>query len=350
MVASIALETLVMKRNLKRNLKRRGNCRSNARKLTHLCALLGALLLLSTPLSARTYAVVVSGLGGSAEYKELFRDWSDVYTTALNSLDIDDSLVVTLDALADKQAILDAIDQQAKAISLFGQAAADGSEASGDTTFILILAGHGTTDSNSWRFNIDGPDLTTEDLVAALNPLSSTQQLIILAASASGSALEALSQPGRVVVTATKSGGEVNAVRFPGFLAEAMQSDVADYDRNEILTIAEAYRFAEGQTRDYYEAEKLLASEHSRLRGDGAADIAVALLGSLKDAKDDPVVARLLDQRLLLEQDFKSLKLRKPDMPVDKYYDELETLLLSIANLQRSIDEETGWSEKDASS
>ena len=171
--------------------------------------------------------------------------------------------------------------------------------------------------------------------------------MIVLADSASGAALDTLAQLGRVLVTATKSGGEINAVRFPGFLAQAMQSDVADYDRNEILTVAEAYRFAEARTREYYEQQKLLASEHSRMRGEQADNIAVALLGSLKDANDDPVVASLLDERLTLEQRFKALRARKTQMPVDEYYDELETLLLSIARLQQSIDETTGWSEND---
>jgi len=86
------------------------------------------------------------------------------------------------------------------------------------------------------------------------------------------------------------------------------------------------------------------------LRGEDADDIAVALLGSLRDAKDDPVVASLLEQRLTLEQRFKALRLRKSDMPVDDYYSELETLLLSIARLQQSIDKATGWSDRDASS
>ena len=216
--------------------------------------------------------------------------------------------------------------------------------------FALVLTGHGNADKQGWRFNVAGPDLTSDDLIAALNAVPVQQQLVVLAASASGAALDSLSQLGRVLVTATKSGGEINAVRFPGFLAQAMQSEVADYDRNEILTVAEAYRFAEARTREYYEQQKLLASEHPRLRGDEADNIAIALLGSLQDANDDPVVASLLDERLTLEQRFKALRVRKPDMPVDEYYDELETLLLSIARLQQSIDEATGWSETDGNS
>jgi hypothetical protein len=288
---------------------------------------------------AQTVGLVVSGLGGDAKYTESFGATADAFASALESLDSVPGSVVKLDESASRDAILESIGQLA-----------DSLQESIDAVFVLMLVGHGTADSYTWRFNVSGPDLTTEDLVAALNAVPAARQLIVLATSASGAALDTLKQPGRVVVTATKSGGEINAVRFPEYLAEAMSSTVADYDRNEILTIAEAYRFAESSTREYYDQQKLLASEHSRLRGDDAGDISVALLGSLKQAKDDPVVTALLDDRLLLEREFKRLTQRKDDMSTAEYYSELETLLISIAILQQSIDTATGWRETDADS
>ena len=296
---------------------------------------------------ARTYGVVVSGLGGTAEYGDAFSTSSQHFADGLSTLDNDPSLIIVLDESATREAVLDAIQTQTDRM----QADLDSAESSdSEAVFVLIMTGHGNADAQGWRFNVSGPDVTSDDLIAALNLVPAARQLVILAASASGAALEPLSQLGRVLVTATKSGGEVNLVRFHEYLAEALQSDVADYDRNEILTIAEAYRFADARTREYYEQQKLLASEHSRLRGEQADEIAVSLLGSLQDAKDDPVVAALLEERLALEQSFKTLRLRKPDMEVGDYYDELETLLLSIARLQQSIDEATGWSERNEDS
>ena len=288
---------------------------------------------------AETHAVIVSGLGGEAVYSDSFRDVATASTRALETLDKGADRIVQLDDTATREDILEAI-----------QARADAMSYDRPGTFVLILIGHGTTDSTTWRFNVAGPDLTTEDIVAALNKVPASRQLVILAASASGAALAALAQPQRVVVTATKSGGEVNAVRFPGYLADALDSIEADYDRNEILTIAEAFRFANARTEEYYEQQKLLASEHARLVGDLASDIPVALLGSLRQAQDDPVVTALLDERLGLEQQFKMLTARKAQMPVTAYYDELELLLLEIARLQQSIDAQTGWSEADAES
>lgn len=303
-----------------------------------LIALLLPLLLgLSLSLRAETHAVIVSGLGGEQDYSDAFSEAAAAYAEALQTLDEGEDRIVLLDETAERDAILAAIETRAM-------------QAQASDVFVLILVGHGTADATTWRFNISGPDLTTEDLVASLNDIPAARQLVILASSASGAALEALSQPQRVVVTATKSGGEVNAVRFPGYLAEAMSTGTADYDRNEILTVAEAFRFANARTRDYYEQQKLLASEHARLSGDLATDIPLALLGSLRQAKDDPQVAALLAQRLTLEDAFKSLKARKSDMPVADYYRDLEVLLLDIARMQQSIDAVTGWSEADAES
>lgn len=305
------------------------------------------LMLCAIPASAQTYAVVVSGLGGNADYSAEFSESSDSFSSGLLSLDTDPSLIITLDESATRETILASIDTQIKRIQSDLQS---GFVAASEPVFALILTGHGNADNDSWRFNVSGPDLTSEDLIAALNTVPISRQLVVLAASASGAVLDSMSQLGRVLVTATKSGGEINAIRFHQYLGEAMESDVADYDRNEILTIAEAYRFAEARTQEYFEQQNLLSSEHSRIRGENADDIAVALLGSLRDAKDDPIVASLLDDRLSLEQTFKALRKRKSEMPVDEYYSELETLLLSIARLQQSIDQATGWSEDDANS
>jgi len=300
--------------------------------------------------NARTYGVVMAGLGGTEDYAVAFNDASLSLSGALRTLESDESLVITLDEKASRNDLLAAISDQTERMKRDAEQLAASGASGKQAVFVLMLVGHGNADANGWRFNVTGPDLTTDDLIAALNTVPASQQLVVLAASASGAALDPLSQLGRVVLTATKSGGEINAVRFPEFFAQAVQSDVADFDRNEILTVAEAYRFADARTRDYFEQQKLLASEHSRLRGDLADEFPIALLGSLKDARDDPVVAQLLDERLVLEQTFKSLRERKNDLPVEQYYVELEELLLSIARLQQSIDETTGWSENDADS
>ena len=304
-------------------------------------ALLFALLTLLAPasVSAQNYAVVVSGLGGESQFTDQFAKTGKAVFESLQSLDVQDDRVVYLGESATRDTILSAIDDIASRINQDQH-----------SVFSLYLIGHGNADSSGWRFNVSGPDITTEDLIVALNPVKASTQLVVLAASSSGAALDILAQPQRVVVSATKSGGENNAVKFPQFLEQALRVSDADYDRNEILTIAEVFRYVQNQTVQYYEQEKLIAPEHARLKGDNAADIPVSLLGSLQNATDDPVVASLLAERLLLEGSFKKLTSAKSTLSSTDYYAQLEQLLLKIARLQVTIDAATGWSDRDAES
>lgn len=300
------------------------------RMLSVLCLAVCALLAHTVAL-AKTTGLVVTGIGGNEEYTEQFQEQGQIVVDALRSVsDTNDDVVLLQAGSATRDAILEHIDNLA---SLQGE------------TFFLILLGHGTVDAESWRFNLPGRDLTTDDLVAALTNIEAANQLVLLATSASGAVLDILSQPGRYVVTATKSAGEINAVRFPEYLAKAMESGVADTDRNEILTLAEVYRYTNEKTQAYYEEQKLLASEHARITGDNPERLAMARLGSLKTASDDPIVAKLLDKRLLLEDEFLALKASKPDMETAAFYEALEPLLVSIARLQLEIDAATGWVE-----
>ena len=280
---------------------------------------------------AKVSGLVVSGIGGNEDYAEQFEVQGKTIVNALRTVsDTPDDFVLLQAEQATREALLAELEKLSNSKS---------------EHFFLVLLGHGTVDAESWRFNLSGEDLTTDDLIGALAQVDAENQLVLLGTSASGAVLDVLSQPGRYVVTATKSAGELNAVRFPEYLAKAMESAVADTDRNEILTLAEVFRYTNTQTQGYYEEQNLLASEHARLTGDQPERLALARLGSLRDANDDPEVAKLLDERLLLEDKFLALKARKPIMQTAQFYEELEPVLLSIARLQQKIDATTGWRE-----
>src|SRR5262245_57562861 len=69
----------------------------------------------------------------------------------------------------------------------------------------LVLMGHGTFDRKVAKFNLRGPDLSTAELKDWLKDVK-RPLAVINTASASGPFLAELSGPGRVVVTATRSG------------------------------------------------------------------------------------------------------------------------------------------------
>jgi len=303
-----------------------------AQKLLLLCVFLIGVCANSAVMANAT-GLVVSGLGGNEEYAEQFEQQGKAIVDALRTVsEQPDDFVLLQAEQATRAALLAQLETLANVQS---------------DSFFLVLIGHGTADAESWRFNLAGEDLTTEDLIGAMANVDAAMQLVLLGTSASGAVLDVLSQPGRYVVTATKSAGELNAVRFPEYLAKAMESDAADTDRNEILTLAEVFRYTNAQTQEYYDEQKLLASEHARLTGDQPERLVLARLGSLRSASDDPELAKLLDERLILEDEFLALKARKSNMQTKAFYEALEPLLVSIARLQQKIDATTGWQETD---
>jgi len=92
--------------------------------------------------------------------------------------------------------------------------------------FVLVMLGHANMNREGWQFNLPGPDLSVQDLIAALAPINIAQQVVVASTSSSGALLKVLEQPGRTLITATKSGGEINAVKFTEFFASALNSNV----------------------------------------------------------------------------------------------------------------------------
>src|SRR5258708_34249236 len=92
---------------------------------------------------------------------------------------------------------------------------------------------------------------------------------VLQCASASGPFLNALSAPGRVIITATRSGYEVNATRFGGYLARAIADPAADLDKDGQTSLLEAYLAASRQAEQFYKEQGRLMTEHALLDDTG---------------------------------------------------------------------------------
>jgi hypothetical protein len=173
--------------------------------------------------------------------------------------------------------------------------------------------------------------------------------------SASGASLPALARKGRVVMTATKSGNEKNLTVFPRYFLDALRDPEADTDKSGGLSALEAFRYTQRKTVNYFESEKLLATEHAMLDDvgskDGARDPSVAngegLAASafpLIPAGSNGVIAaspekqKLLARKEELEAKIDRLKYQKAAMPGDEYKRQMSQLLLDLARTQAEID------------
>jgi hypothetical protein len=228
----------------------------------------------------------------------------------------------------------------------------------------LVLIGHGTFDGKTARFNLRGPDVDAAELAAWLTPL--TRPTIVLnTASASAPFIHALSSPNRIIVTATRSGSELNYTRFGRFLAEALANPDSDFDRDGQTSLLEAFLAASAQVREFYATEGRLATEHALLddngdgkgtpaewfRGvrarrqpnedadvDGARAHQVHLVLSSEELRLSPETRA---QRDALEQQVFDLRARRAEFPdEEQYLTQLETLLLELARVYHPPAEE----------
>lgn len=290
-------------------------------------AILSAALLGAASAQAATQVLVVAGLGGEPQYEERFTQWSQTMAGAAITATGDKDSVVRL---AGEGATRDAISRELTRIA--------GAVAAGDQ-FMLLLVGHGSFDGNEYRLNLPGPDMTGTELLALLDRIpAGVPQLIVNGTSASGAIADKWARQNRVVITATRSGGERNATRFAGYWAEAMVNDSADRDKDGTVTAQEAYDYATRRVADAFKADASLLTEHAKLTGAEPGRFVVARLGAAALFASDPELIALRRQQGGIESRLAELKPLKAQLPRDEYYDRIEPVLVELARLGEKVD------------
>ena len=221
----------------------------------------------------------------------------------------------------------------------------------------LVLIGHGTFDGRDAKFNLRGPDITSTDLAGWLKPMKG-EIAVIQTASASAPILKALAGPNRVLISATKSADEVFYARFGRYFAQAISGGAeADLDRDNQVSLLEAFLWSSKQVERFFETEGRLATEHALIEddGDGVGTRAEAFTGvrlTKPPADGKPGDGALARQRCLvqndddakltdeqrkrrdeLERQVEALRTKKGQMPDPEFYQQLEKLMLEIAKV-----------------
>lgn len=307
-----------------------------------LAALLG---LAAAPALAQTgHLVVITGVEAGGEYRQQFHEWASALIDAASKSGVPAANVVYLAEQADRdprvagRSTKEGIERAFDALA----AAAQPSD-----TVVVVLFGHGSFDGQRAAFNLPGPDLTAADWARLLGRLGDAKVVFVNTASSSGAFLEPLARPGRVVVTATRTGGERNETRFPEYFVRALTAQAADQNHDGRVSILEAFQYARTQVEEAYQKEGLLLTEHAAIedQGGGALAAALALGGGVRAAPvdaaaaSDPHLRALLDEQRALERQVEALKLRKESMRAADYGAELERLLTALARKSREIEQ-----------
>ena len=289
--------------------------------------LLTLLLGLGGEAGAAVQVLVVSGLGGDAQYDTQFAALGHDIAAASRTVTGEASRVQQLaGAQATAVAVERAIDQLAAQLLPGDQA-------------IVVFIGHGSYDGAEYRLNLPGPDLTGTRLATLLDRLPATvPQLVVNATSASGAMLSRLQRPQRVVITATQSAGERNATRYASHWARALVSPEADRDKDEAVTAVEAFDYATRQVAEAFKADAAIATEHAQLRGADPARFVVARLGRRALYAGDAALQALRSQQVTLEEQLGAIKARKAALGEERYFTALEPVLREIARQDQRIE------------
>ncbi len=224
-----------------------------------------------------------------------------------------------------------------------------------DDLVFIFIEGHGSYDGKTYKLNLVGPDPTDWELAAILYSIPADRFAVINATNCSGGSLPALSQKGKIVITATKSGMEKNLTHMGRYFVEAFKDNAADSDKNGRVSISESFFYTSQKVEGYYTDQNNLQTEHSVLDDNGDAqgqsvltpESGEGLLASTtfldSGVRADSLAGLIPEQEKLaleareLERQIEALKYEKEEMAQADYEKKLEDLLLRLARINEKL-------------
>jgi hypothetical protein len=293
----------------------------------------------------RPCVVIVVGAAGAPEYPAQFRESAERWQAACEQAGAE-SVRIGLTEQAggtDRERLKSILVEKAKATT---------------EPLWIVLLGHGTFDGREAKFNLRGPDVSDFELAEWLAPVK-RPLVVINCTSSSGPFLNRLSGKDRVIVTATKSGHEMNFTRFGQYFTEAITDPRADLDKDGQVSLLEAFLVGSSRVEEYYRTHSQLASEHALLddngdqlgtpanwfRGvratqrpkdgaklDGTRAHQLHLIASTRERSIPAEKRRRRDQ---LELSVAALRDQKDKLAEGDYFGRLEKLMVELARIYR---------------
>lgn len=295
----------------------------------------------ATRASDRATIIVVVGAEGTPEYGKDFNTWADRWAAVAKKGDDQFVQIGRDDATSDREKLQKVLADQPR---------------DGTSPLWIVLIGHGTFDGREAKLNLRGPDVTDVEFGEWIKPF--TRPLAVIdCTSSSAPFLNRVSGKNRTVITATRSGSEVNFSRFGDYFSAAISDPAADLDKDGQTSLLEAFLAASHRVEEFYKQNSRLSTEHALLddNGDGlgvSADWFDGLRATRGARNGSPVDGPRAHQWYLLlspseqsmspenrtkrdaiELQIADLRDRKSKMSETDYYSQLETLLLQLARI-----------------
>lgn len=302
----------------------------------------------------RTHALIVVGLGGEEQYRQSFHaEAAQIYTALVDRHQIPPEYVTYLGEKVDVAPDMISLrSTRANVLQVLGDIA---QEAAPLDRLFVVLIGHGTTGREEPQFNLPGPDLVPSDVQQGLLAFPTQTLALVHTGTASGGFISPLSGPNRILVAATRSERQLNATEFGQFFAAAIAGDDADLDKDERVSLLEAFLYTRREVERLYKNENEILTENAVLddNGDGSPSHDAGLTepdgplaatfqlggvsGTAAQVPDDPELARLYEERNAIQAQIDEVRTVRESMTEDQYLDAVEPFLVELALKNREI-------------
>lgn len=319
--------------------------------------LLVLMLLAAAPFTSQSafaqggrHALLIQGASGEEQYAKQHRAWLDSLAGVLRDRMGYDASAVTVMAEQPR-----AGESRATAENVRVEVARLAKTLTSSDQLLVVFIGHGTAQGQEAKFNLIGPDLSVADWSALLKPVRATLA-VVDTTSGSFPYLAGLAAPGRVVVTATNTFAQQFHTVFPDAFVRALTDADADQDKNNRISLLEAFTYASRLVREHYEQKGTMATETAVIddTGDGkgrlaSADLptggaaALLYLDAPKVATSaDPELQKLLTRQQALTDQVDDLRRRRASMSEEDFTRQFEALLAELAEVSRDVRRRSG--------
>jgi hypothetical protein len=279
------------------------------------------------------FAVIVSGASGSEKFAESQKTWvTTLQATLVKRLGFSPDRIVVLSETESAGAASTRENVTKTLASLKSRVMAD-------DILLVVLMGHGTFDGTAAKFNLVGPDMDSKEWKAALdgNP---ARLVFVNTTSSSFQFVPALAAKNRIIIAATDSAAQKYATVFPQFFIEALDEVAkADIDKNDRLSVWEAFTYAGQAVKQAFDQKGTLVTERSIIDDGSNGVLAKTTFLDPPPASTsaDAAVAALEKRRIAIETEIELLKGRKGQMPAGQYEEEFERLAIELAKISAQI-------------
>ena len=297
------------------------------------CCAIASVAVAPDAYAQQTHMLIVTGLAGEPQYAKSFKETAAALADAARTKwGVADSSLIVLgeDPALDPTHVKakSTKEEVAKAFLTLSQRVKPG-----DILFVFLY-GHGSGEGPTSRVNIPGADATAADYAMWLSGFSKQKVVFVIAGSGGGDFVPVLAGPNRVIVSATRTALERNESVFAAPFVKGLTSAEADADKDGRVSVIEAFTYAKKEVVRAYETDNRMLTEHAII-SDSVLARTVAFGGA--QASTNPKIVALVAERQALESQVAALRAKKAGMDTTAYENELEKLLLAIAEKSAAI-------------